>query len=80
MISSIGESIGRIWKRWPGYNEECNMDHEHFGLDGKNNIHIHIMWSTTATISDLEVIKRVCGPHNVKKKNYKKVNYVYLKV
>ncbi|RXN05308.1 phospholipid scramblase family member 5-like protein [Labeo rohita] len=33
VISSIGESIGRIWKRWPGYNEECNMDHEHFGLD-----------------------------------------------
>uniref|UniRef100_A0A671P9N7 Phospholipid scramblase n=1 Tax=Sinocyclocheilus anshuiensis TaxID=1608454 RepID=A0A671P9N7_9TELE len=22
VVSSIGESIGRIWKRWPGYNEE----------------------------------------------------------
>ncbi|XP_043079774.1 phospholipid scramblase family member 5 isoform X2 [Puntigrus tetrazona] len=33
LVSSIGESIGRIWKRWPGYNEDCNMDHEYFGLD-----------------------------------------------
>ncbi|XP_051552714.1 phospholipid scramblase family member 5 [Myxocyprinus asiaticus] len=33
VVSSIGESIGRIWKRWPGYNEECNMDHNYFGLD-----------------------------------------------
>uniref|UniRef100_A0A671LV44 Phospholipid scramblase n=1 Tax=Sinocyclocheilus anshuiensis TaxID=1608454 RepID=A0A671LV44_9TELE len=47
LVSSIGESIGRIWKRWPGYNEECNMDHEYFGLDGKSNIHVHIKWSTT---------------------------------
>lgn len=47
VVSTIGESVGRIWKRWPGYNEECNMDHEYFGLDGKINIHIHIMWSTS---------------------------------
>ncbi|XP_050985441.1 phospholipid scramblase family member 5 [Labeo rohita] len=33
VVSSIGESIGCIWKSWPGYNEECNMDHEHFGLN-----------------------------------------------
>uniref|UniRef100_A0A8C2GIQ5 Phospholipid scramblase n=1 Tax=Cyprinus carpio TaxID=7962 RepID=A0A8C2GIQ5_CYPCA len=33
VVSSIGEIIGCIWKRWPGYNEECNMDHEYFGLD-----------------------------------------------
>nr|XP_055059393.1 phospholipid scramblase family member 5 [Misgurnus anguillicaudatus] len=33
VVSSIGENIGRIWKRWPGYREECNMDHEYFGLD-----------------------------------------------
>ncbi|KAK3513820.1 hypothetical protein QTP70_028865 [Hemibagrus guttatus] len=35
VVSMIGEHIGTIWKRWPGYNiESCNMDHEHFGLDG----------------------------------------------
>ncbi|XP_056116183.1 phospholipid scramblase family member 5 [Rhinichthys klamathensis goyatoka] len=33
VVSTIGESVGRIWKRWPGYSEECNMDHEYFGLD-----------------------------------------------
>ncbi|XP_036410812.1 phospholipid scramblase family member 5 [Megalops cyprinoides] len=33
VVSSIGESLGRIWKKWPGFNEECNMDHEYFGLD-----------------------------------------------
>lgn len=32
----IGEHIGTVWKKWPGYNESCNMDHEHFGLDGEN--------------------------------------------
>lgn len=40
MVSSIGETIGRIWKRWPGYREEGNMDHEYFGLDGKINTFI----------------------------------------
>lgn len=33
VVSTIGESIGRIWKKWPGYNDKCNMDHEYFGLD-----------------------------------------------
>ncbi|TRY69737.1 hypothetical protein DNTS_035417 [Danionella cerebrum] len=33
VVSSIGETVGRIWKRWPGYNEECNMDHEYIGID-----------------------------------------------
>uniref|UniRef100_A0A8C2C432 Phospholipid scramblase n=1 Tax=Cyprinus carpio TaxID=7962 RepID=A0A8C2C432_CYPCA len=44
LVSNIGERIGRIWKRWPGYNEECNMDHEYFGLDGKINIHNHMFF------------------------------------
>ncbi|TSY27764.1 Phospholipid scramblase 2 [Bagarius yarrelli] len=36
IVSMIGEHIGTVWKRWPGYNVEgCNMDHEHFGLDGE---------------------------------------------
>ncbi|KAJ8274605.1 hypothetical protein COCON_G00092300 [Conger conger] len=33
VVSTIGERLGRIWKKWPGFNEECNMDHEFFGLD-----------------------------------------------
>ncbi|XP_030629313.1 phospholipid scramblase 2 [Chanos chanos] len=33
VVSAIGENVGTIWKRWPGYNEECNMDHEYFGID-----------------------------------------------
>ncbi|XP_062337824.1 phospholipid scramblase family member 5 [Osmerus eperlanus] len=32
VISTIGEKIGTIWKKWPGFNEECNMDHEYFGM------------------------------------------------
>uniref|UniRef100_A0A3P8ZV63 Phospholipid scramblase n=2 Tax=Esox lucius TaxID=8010 RepID=A0A3P8ZV63_ESOLU len=33
VISAIGEKIGSIWKKWLGFNEECNMDHEYFGLE-----------------------------------------------
>ncbi|XP_028283265.1 phospholipid scramblase 3 [Parambassis ranga] len=33
IVSNIGEKIGTIWKKWPGFNEEHNMDHEYFGLD-----------------------------------------------
>ncbi|XP_024246678.1 phospholipid scramblase 1 [Oncorhynchus tshawytscha] len=33
VVSAIGEKIGSIWKKWPGFNEECNMDHEYFGLE-----------------------------------------------
>ncbi|XP_062374591.1 phospholipid scramblase family member 5 [Sardina pilchardus] len=32
VVSTLGETIGSIWKKWPGFNEECNMDHEYFGL------------------------------------------------
>ncbi|XP_005476270.1 phospholipid scramblase 2 isoform X1 [Oreochromis niloticus] len=33
IVSNIGEEIGTIWKKWPGFNEEHNMDHEYFGLE-----------------------------------------------
>ncbi|KAM9844440.1 phospholipid scramblase 1 [Aulostomus maculatus] len=33
IISNIGENIGTIWKKWPGFNDERNMDHEYFGLE-----------------------------------------------
>ncbi|KAL2097055.1 hypothetical protein ACEWY4_006262 [Coilia grayii] len=33
VVSTLGETIGRIWKKWPGFNEERNMDHEYFGID-----------------------------------------------
>ncbi|XP_034411201.1 phospholipid scramblase 3 [Cyclopterus lumpus] len=33
IVSNIGEKMGTIWKRWPGFNVEHNMDHEHFGLE-----------------------------------------------
>lgn len=35
IVSDIGEEVGRVWKKWPGFNEEQNMDHEFFGLDGE---------------------------------------------
>lgn len=35
VVSMLGESLGRIWKKWPGFNKEYNMDHEYFGLDGE---------------------------------------------
>uniref|UniRef100_A0A3B3I725 Phospholipid scramblase n=1 Tax=Oryzias latipes TaxID=8090 RepID=A0A3B3I725_ORYLA len=35
IVSSIGEPIGSIWKKWPGFNEEHNMDHDCFGLEGE---------------------------------------------
>ncbi|KAG1939464.1 phospholipid scramblase 2-like [Pimephales promelas] len=50
VVSTIGDSVGRIWKRWPGYSEECNMDHEYFGLDGKINTHNHIVWCTCENV------------------------------
>lgn len=55
LVSSIGESIGRIWKRWPGYNEECNLDHEYFGLDGKTNIRIYQVVYNNINMSDLSI-------------------------
>ncbi|XP_048861049.1 phospholipid scramblase family member 5 [Brienomyrus brachyistius] len=33
VVSMLGETLGRIWKKWPGFNKEYNMDHEYFGLD-----------------------------------------------
>uniref|UniRef100_A0AAR2ISL3 Phospholipid scramblase n=2 Tax=Pygocentrus nattereri TaxID=42514 RepID=A0AAR2ISL3_PYGNA len=38
VVSMIGERIGTVWKKWPGYSEDCNMDHEHFGLDVPQNL------------------------------------------
>lgn len=35
IVSNIGEIMGTIWKKWPGFNDEYNMDHEYFGLDGE---------------------------------------------
>eukprot|EP00064_Thunnus_orientalis_P010660 superscaffoldBa00001466_g10686 len=35
IVSNIGEKIGTIWKKWPGFNDERNMDHEYFGLEGE---------------------------------------------
>ncbi|XP_069624137.1 phospholipid scramblase 3-like [Ranitomeya imitator] len=33
-VTSVeGQKIAIIWKRWPGFNEEHNMDHDFFGLD-----------------------------------------------
>ncbi|XP_076000851.1 phospholipid scramblase 2 [Genypterus blacodes] len=33
IVSNIGEEMGTIWKKWPGFNDEQNMDHEYFGLE-----------------------------------------------
>uniref|UniRef100_H3DCW1 Phospholipid scramblase n=1 Tax=Tetraodon nigroviridis TaxID=99883 RepID=H3DCW1_TETNG len=41
VVSDIGEEVGRVWKKWPGFNEEQNMDHEYFGLDVSLNVDSH---------------------------------------
>ncbi|KAM8953082.1 phospholipid scramblase 3-like [Pelodytes ibericus] len=33
VTSLNGQLVAIIWKRWPGFNEDYNMDHEFFGLD-----------------------------------------------
>ncbi|XP_063772605.1 phospholipid scramblase family member 5-like isoform X2 [Pseudophryne corroboree] len=33
VTSLDGELVAIIWKRWPGFNEDYNMDHDFFGLD-----------------------------------------------
>ncbi|XP_061551133.1 phospholipid scramblase 1 [Phycodurus eques] len=33
IVSNIGENIGTIWKKWPGFQQEHNMDHEYFGME-----------------------------------------------
>ncbi|XP_050926023.1 phospholipid scramblase family member 5 isoform X2 [Lates calcarifer] len=42
IVSNIGEKIGTIWKKWPGFNDEHNMDHEYFGLDVPLSMESHI--------------------------------------
>ncbi|KAA8587312.1 hypothetical protein FQN60_016174 [Etheostoma spectabile] len=41
IVSNIGEKIGTIWKKWPGFNDEHNMDHEYFGLEVPLNMESH---------------------------------------
>ncbi|CAM5164139.1 unnamed protein product [Natator depressus] len=33
VTSRAGSPLAVIWKRWPGFNEDRNMDHEFFGVD-----------------------------------------------
>ncbi|XP_029473200.1 phospholipid scramblase family member 5-like [Rhinatrema bivittatum] len=33
VTSRAGQLLAVIWKRWPGFNTDYNMDHEYFGLD-----------------------------------------------
>ncbi|CAB1443038.1 unnamed protein product [Pleuronectes platessa] len=49
IVSNIGEKIGTIWKRWPGFNDEGNMDHEYFGLDVPMSLESHIKLLLLAT-------------------------------
>ncbi|KAM8851248.1 phospholipid scramblase 2 isoform 2-T3 [Spinachia spinachia] len=41
IVSNIGEKLGTIWKKWPGFNVDRNMDHEHFGLEVPLNMESH---------------------------------------
>nr|XP_040026930.1 phospholipid scramblase 2 isoform X1 [Gasterosteus aculeatus aculeatus] len=41
IVSNMGEKLGTIWKKWPGFNVERNMDHEHFGLEVPLNMESH---------------------------------------
>ena len=36
----MGENIGTIWKRWPGFNDDVNIDHEYFGLESELFSHL----------------------------------------
>ncbi|XP_039999679.1 phospholipid scramblase family member 5 [Xiphias gladius] len=42
IVSNIGEKIGTIWKKWPGFNEEHNTDHEYFGLEVPRSMESHL--------------------------------------
>ncbi|KYO47173.1 phospholipid scramblase 2-like [Alligator mississippiensis] len=33
VTSHAGSPLAVIWKRWPGFSEDCNRDHEFFGVD-----------------------------------------------
>ncbi|KAL8188193.1 UNVERIFIED_CONTAM: hypothetical protein K2H54_062772 [Gekko kuhli] len=33
VLSPAGDAVASIWKKWPGFREERNMDHEFFGVD-----------------------------------------------
>ncbi|KAM8727728.1 phospholipid scramblase family member 5 [Acanthopagrus schlegelii] len=41
IVSNIGENVGTIWKKWPGFNDEHNMDHEYFGLEVPQRMEAH---------------------------------------
>ncbi|XP_068196328.1 phospholipid scramblase family member 5 [Antennarius striatus] len=41
IVSNIGKKMGSIWKKWPGFNNDHNMDHEYFGLDVPVNMESH---------------------------------------
>ncbi|KAM9718698.1 phospholipid scramblase 2 [Menidia menidia] len=41
IVSKVGEPIGTIWKKWPGFKDEYNMDHEFFGLDMPLSLESH---------------------------------------
>ncbi|KAG6931963.1 phospholipid scramblase 2-like, partial [Chelydra serpentina] len=38
VTSRAGSPVAVIWKRWPGFNEDRNMDHEFFGVDISANL------------------------------------------
>lgn len=52
--SNIGERVGTIWKKWPGFNEERNMDHEYFGLDGESGF---VKWGRVCLLNCSASIK-----------------------
>ncbi|XP_032659752.1 phospholipid scramblase family member 5-like [Chelonoidis abingdonii] len=38
VTSRAGSPVAVIWKRWPGFNEDRNTDHEFFGVDISANL------------------------------------------
>ncbi|XP_014840269.1 PREDICTED: phospholipid scramblase family member 5-like isoform X2 [Poecilia mexicana] len=41
IVSNIGEQMGTIWKKWPGFSNERNTDHEYFGLEVPQSLEPH---------------------------------------
>ncbi|XP_064418256.1 phospholipid scramblase family member 5 [Latimeria chalumnae] len=41
VISTIGSNVAVIWKKWHGFNEVRNMDHEYFGMDVPANMGVN---------------------------------------